>query len=90
MYTGIRLRCPPFNAIGTPPHPLCIYNITLTPLLAQPSTPLKKCTLGSVEAQARTDARSDHAVLDFLVTFFIKKKGKDKKYMYKVNLPILT
>jgi hypothetical protein len=29
------------------------------------------------EALACTDARSDHAVLDFLVTFFIKKKGKN-------------
>jgi hypothetical protein len=26
---------------------------------------------------ACTDARSDYAVLDFLVTFFIKKKGKN-------------
>jgi hypothetical protein len=31
-----------------------------------------------VEALACTDARSDYAVLDFLVTFFIKKKGKNK------------
>jgi hypothetical protein len=38
-----------------------------------------RCTLGNVEALACTDARSDHAVLDFLVTFFIKKKGKNKK-----------
>jgi len=30
-----------------------------------------------VEAMACTDARSDYAVLDFLGTFFIKKKGAD-------------
>jgi hypothetical protein len=30
---------------------------------------------------ARTDARSDHAVLDFLVTFFIKKKGKNNNLL---------
>jgi hypothetical protein len=43
-----------------------------------------------VEALACTDARSDHAVLDFLVTFFIKKKGKNKKYMYEISLQILA
>jgi hypothetical protein len=46
-------------------------------LLAKPATPPKSCTLGNVEALASTDARSDYAVLDFLVTFFIKKKGKN-------------
>jgi hypothetical protein len=47
-------------------------------LLAKPATPLMRCTSCNEEALARTDARSDHAVLDFLVTFFIKKKGKNK------------
>jgi len=43
-----------------------------------------------VEAQARTDARSDHAVLDFLVTFFIKKKGKNKNPLLARKLKTLT
>src|SRR5438309_10683654 len=30
---------------------------------------------------SRSNARSDHAVLDFLVTFFIKKKGKNNNYL---------
>ena len=50
-------------------------------LLAKQTTQLKRCILGNGEALARTDARSDHAVLDFLVTFFIKKKGKNNSYM---------
>jgi hypothetical protein len=29
-------------------------------------------------ALARTDARSVHAVLDFFVTFFVKKKSKEE------------
>jgi len=43
-----------------------------------------------VEAQACTDARSDHAVLDFLVTFFIKKKGKNNHLLLARKLKILT
>jgi hypothetical protein len=39
-----------------------------------------------VEALARTDARSDHAVLDFLVTFFIKKKGKNNRLLLASSL----
>ena len=54
---------------------------TLQTWLAKQYIRQYRCTLGSVEALARTDARSDHAVLDFLVTFFIKKKGKNKNYM---------
>jgi hypothetical protein len=33
-----------------------------------------------VEALARQNARSDRVCLDFLVTFFIKKKGKNKNW----------
>ena len=51
------------------------------PSLAQQTIQPKRCTLGNGEALARTDARSDHAVLDFLVTFFIKKKGKNKNLL---------
>jgi hypothetical protein len=40
-----------------------------------------------VEALARTDARSDHAVLDFLGTFFIKKKGKNN-HLLPASTPI--
>jgi len=50
-------------------------------LLAQQYTPILKSLLGNVVALARTDARRDHAVLDFLVTFFIKKKGKLNNYL---------
>jgi|SRR4051812_24207421 hypothetical protein len=50
-------------------------------LLAKQTTQLKQCTLGNVEALARTDARSDHAVLDFFVSFFIKKKRKNRNLL---------
>ena len=46
-------------------------------LLAKPYTLKQKWSLGNVVGLASTDARRDHAVLDFLVTFFIKKKGKN-------------
>jgi hypothetical protein len=34
-----------------------------------------------VEALARQNARSDRVCLDFLVTFFIKKKGKNNRLL---------
>jgi len=39
-----------------------------------------------VEALARTDARSDYAVLDFFVSFFIKKKRK-KSHLLSASTP---
>jgi len=36
---------------------------------------------GNGEALASTDARSDHVVLDFFVSFCIKAKRKSKNYM---------
>jgi hypothetical protein len=42
-----------------------------------------------VVALACTDARSDHAVLDFLGTFFIKKKGTNKNLL-SASTPTLT
>jgi hypothetical protein len=38
-----------------------------------------------VEALARTDARSDHAVLDFFVSFFIKKKRKNNHLLSAIT-----
>jgi hypothetical protein len=42
-----------------------------------------------VEALACTDARSDHAVLDFFVSFFIKKKRKTTTCCQQAHLDIL-
>jgi hypothetical protein len=39
-----------------------------------------------VEAQARTDARSDHAVLDLFVSFCIKAKRKNKEIIFQTHL----
>jgi hypothetical protein len=64
------------------PHTYSVsIKATHAPLLAKPATLPKSCTLGNVEALACTDARSDYAVLDLLVTFFIKKKGKNNHYL---------
>jgi len=71
----------PFNAEGNPLNCSVSIKATHAFLLAKQTTESKRCTFGSVEAVACTDARSDHAVLDFLVTFFIKKKGKNKSCM---------
>ena len=46
-------------------------------MLAQQTASLKRCILGNGEALACTDARSDHAVLDFFVSFCIKAKRKN-------------
>jgi hypothetical protein len=77
----LQLRCLPFNAEGN----LLSYSVSIkttpAPLLAKPYTPKQRCTLGNVEALACKDARSDHAVLDFLCTFFIKKKGANKNHL---------
>jgi hypothetical protein len=61
----------PLDAEGNPLIHHVSINIAQAILLANPSTQLNRCTLGSVEALARTDARSDHAVLDFFVSFCI-------------------
>jgi len=74
------LRLPP-AAEGNSLHSFCIHKAAHAPLFAQQTLQPKRRTLGSVEALACTDARSDHAVLDFLVTFFIKKKGKNRNYL---------
>src|SRR5436305_15147531 len=69
--------------------PLTYYvsiKATPAPLLAKQTTQPKRCTSGSVEALVSTDARSDHAVLDFLVTFFIKKKGKTRTLCKRLHL----
>jgi hypothetical protein len=68
----------PFNAEGN----LLIRSVSIKAphalLLAKQTTSLKRCTIGNGEALARQNARSDRVCLDFLVTFFIKKKGKNK------------
>jgi len=43
-------------------------------MLTKPHTQKQRCTLGNVAAQARTDARSDHAVLDLFGYFFHQGK----------------
>jgi hypothetical protein len=57
-------------------HPSITFLTKVTPalLLAQPFTPKQRCTLGSVEALASTDARRDHAVLELFGYFFFQEK----------------
>jgi hypothetical protein len=68
-------------AKGNPPYYQLSIKSAPASLLAQQHIPIQQSLLGNGEALARTDARSDHAVLDFLVTFFIKKKGKNKNLL---------
>ena len=68
-------------ANGNPPHLRCIHPSLLQILLAQPYTSTLQSLLGNGEALASTDARSNHAVLYFSGTFFIKKKGAKDNYM---------
>jgi len=56
-------------------------NCTRKPSTAKPYPQILKSFLGNVAALARTDARSDHAVLDFLGTFCIKTKGANKNLL---------
>src|SRR3954453_5226399 len=59
-------------------------------LLAQPSTPKHRCTLGSVVGMARTDARSDHAVLELFCCFFLsREKSKTRIIGKRLNLSCL-
>jgi len=57
----------PPDANGNLPHLLSNYSLP-TPNIVSPTEYCKQstCTLGNGEALASTDARSDHAVLDFL------------------------
>jgi hypothetical protein len=71
----------PSDAEGNPPHYAVSTQAPHALLLSKQTTPPNRCTLGNVEAQACTDARSDHAVLDFFVSFFIKKKRKNKNLL---------
>jgi len=73
----LQLLCLPPDAEGNLLHFAVSTQAPHALSLDKPSTQPRRCTSGSVEALACTDARSDHAVLDFLVTFFIKKKGKN-------------
>src|SRR5437763_15701408 len=52
------------------------YSFTPAPLLAKQTTQPKRCILGNVEALARTDARSDHAVLELFCFFFLSREKR--------------
>ena len=67
------LYLPP-DAEGNPPHRFRTHKAAHSLLLSKPLTQPNRYTLDSVEALARTDARSDHAVLDFFVSFLSRKK----------------
>src|SRR6476660_6749165 len=62
------------DAEGNLPHPPCNYNIAPAPLLAKQTNKQSRCTSGSVEALACTDARSDYAVLELFGYFFFQEK----------------
>src|SRR4051794_26629488 len=79
----------PPDANGNLPCCTSLPKVKPAPLLAQPSTPKHRCTLGSVEGMARTDARSDHAVLELFCCFFLSREksktriiGKRSHYLY--------
>ena len=74
---------------ATTPHIAFPTNIKSALLLAQPFTPKQRCTLGSVEAMARKNARSDRVFLDFLGTFFIKKKGTKRTICKNIYFNVL-
>ena len=66
-------------AKGNPPHLHCIHQSHTSTIVSQTiHNQYYNALLGNAEALARKNARSDHVFLDFLVTFFIKKKGKNK------------
>src|ERR1700759_2783389 len=69
------------DAEGNVPYCAVSINILHAFLLAKQIAQPTRCTLGSVEALACTDARRDHAVLDFFVSFFIKKKRKNSNLL---------
>jgi hypothetical protein len=62
-------------------YPSCIHPSRTYTIVSQTNLLNKRCTLGNVVALAGQNARSDRVCLDFLVTFFIKKKGKDENCM---------
>jgi hypothetical protein len=81
VYSGKRLLSLPPDAEGNPPYYSVSNKAPHALLLSKQTTLSKRCILGNEEALACTDARRVYAVLDFLVTFFIKKKGKNENYL---------
>ena len=55
--------------------------IVLSPIASHTIHSTTKIHFRLSGAQARTDARSDHAVLDLFGYFFIKKKVTNKNYL---------
>ena len=89
-YTSIRLLRSTPDAEGNHPYYSLSIKAAHASLLAQPYTPILQSLLGNGEALASTDARRDHAVLDFLVTFLSRKKWQTKIHCKQSNFKTLT
>jgi hypothetical protein len=79
---------------ATTPHIAFPTNITPALLFAQSFTLKQRCTLGSVEALARKNARSDRVFLELFCFFFLLREKRKTtticKRSYYQNFAIQT